>query len=100
MHIKFPETQKIKKEKSVYTNNLIKKNKEKHPCPGQYNLEEDLIKKQIFNNKSFGSSVERFQRKEIKIKNNKNRNNIKVYINQFITQEKIKSIHIDNKIKY
>ena len=100
VHIKFPETQKIKKENSVYTSNLIKKNKEKHPGVGQYNLEGDLIKKQISNNKSFGSSVERFQGKEIKIKNNKNRNNIKVYINQFITQENLKSIHRDNKIKY
>ena len=100
VHIKFPETQKIKKENSVYTSNLIKKNKEKHPGVGQYNLEGDLIKKQISNNKSFGSSVERFQGKEIKIKNDKNRNNIKVYINQFITQENLKSIHRDNKIKY
>ena len=100
VHIKFPETQKIKKENSVYTSNLIKKNKEKHPGVGQYNLEGDLIKKQISNNKSFGSSVERFQGKEIKIKNNKNRNNIKVYINHFITQENLKSIHRDNKIKY
>ena len=100
VHIKFPETQKIKKENSVYTSNLIKKNKEKHPGVGQYNLEGDLIKKQISNNKSFGSSVERFQGKEIKIKNHKNRNNIKVYINQFITQENLKSIHRDNKIKY
>ena len=100
VHIKFPETQKIKKENSVYTSNLIKKNKEKYPGVGQYNLEGDLIKKQISNNKSFGSSVERFQGKEIKIKNNKNRNNIKVYINQFITQENLKSIHRDNKIKY
>ena len=100
VHIKFPETQKIKKENSVYTSNLIKKNKEKHPGVGQYNLEGDLIKKQISNNKSFGSNVERFQGKEIKIKNDKNRNNIKVYINQFITQENLKSIHRDNKIKY
>ena len=100
VHIKFPEKQKIKKENSVYTSNLIKKNKEKHPGPGQYNLEGELIKKQISNNKSFGSSVERFQGKEIKIKNNKDKNNIKVYINQFITQENLKNIHRNKKIKY
>ena len=100
VHIKFPEKQKIKKENSVYISNLIKKNKEKHPGPGQYNLEGELIKKQISNNKSFGSSVERFQGKEIKIKNNKDKNNIKVYINQFITQENLKNIHRNKKIKY
>ena len=102
LHIKLPEKQKDKQEISVYLNNLMKKNKEKYPGPGQYNLEGELIKKEISNNKSFGSSVERFHGKEIKNKDDKKsyNNNIKLYINQFINEEKIKNIHRNKKIKY
>ena len=103
LHIKLPEKQKEKQEKSVYLNNLIKKNKEKHPGPGQYNLEGELIKKEISNIKSFGSSVERFHGKIINNKDDKknnNINNIKVYINQFINEENIKNIQRNKKIKY
>ena len=39
LHIKFPEKQKRKKENSVYLENLLKRNKEKHPGPGEYNVE-------------------------------------------------------------
>ena len=100
LHIKLPEKQKTKNEISVYVNNLIKKNKEKHPGPGEYNLEGELIKKEISNNKSFGSSVERFHGKEIKTKDDTNNNNIKVYINQFKNEENIKHFHRNKKIKY
>ena len=105
LHIKLPEKPKDKKEKSVYLNNLIKKNKEKNPGPGQYNLEGELIKKEISNNKSFGSNVERFHGIEIKDKtvkrnNSKYNNNIKLYINQFIKEENIKNIQRNKKIKY
>ena len=100
LHIKLPEKQKTKNEISVYVNNLIKKNKEKHPGPGEYNLEGELIKKEISNNKSFGSSVERFHGKEIKTKIDTNNNNIKVYINQFKNEENIKHFHRNKKIKY
>ena len=100
LHIKLPEKKKTKNEISVYVNNLIKKNKEKHPGPGEYNLEGELIKKEISNNKSFGSSVERFHGKEIKTKNDTNNNNIKVYINQFKDEENIKHFHRNKKIKY
>ena len=79
LHIKFPEKQKRQKESSVYLENLIKKNKEKHPGPGEYNIEGELIKKEISNNKSFGSSVERFHGKEIKNKEDKNRKMKKEY---------------------
>ena len=100
LHIKLPEKKETKKEKSVYISNLIKKNKEKHPGPGEYNLEGELIKKIISNNTSFGSSVERFHGKEIKTKNDSNKNNIKVYINQFKNEENIKHFHRNKKIKY
>ena len=104
LHIKFPEKQKVKSEKSVYISNLIKKNKEKHPGPGEYNLEGELIKKEVSNNRSFGSKVERFHGKEINIgknnKENKNTNNIRKYINQFIKEENIKNIHRTKKLKY
>ena len=100
LHIKFPEKQKRQKENSVYLENLIKKNKEKHPGPGEYNIEGELIKKEISNNKSFGSSVERFHGKEIKNKEDKNKNNVKVYINQFMYEENLKNENRNKKIKY
>ena len=100
LHVKFPEKPKVTKEKSVYLSNLIRNNKEKHPSPGEYNLEGELIKKEISNNKSFGSNVERFQGIEIKSKEGKNSNNIKVYINQFLNEENLKNFHRNKKIKY
>ena len=45
IHLNFPSQQKIKSENSVYIENLLNKNKEKHPGPGEYNLETELIKK-------------------------------------------------------
>ena len=106
LHIKFPEKQNMKNEKSVYVSNLIKKNKEYQPGPGEYNIEGELIKKEISNIKSFGSNVERFHGKEIttpkkqKKNSSDDNNNIKVYINQYKIEEDIKSIHLNKKIKY
>ena len=101
IHLNFPSQQKIKSENSVYIENLLNKNKEKHPGPGEYNLETELIKKEISNNKSFGSKVERFHenKKNDKIKNNID-NNIKIYINQNNEEYNIKEIHRKKKIKY
>jgi hypothetical protein len=96
----------MKNEKSVYVSNLIKKNKEYQPGPGEYNIEGELIKKEISNIKSFGSNVERFHGKEIttpkkqKKNSSDDNNNIKVYINQYKIEEDIKSIHLNKKIKY
>ena len=89
LHIKFPEKKNPEKEKSVYIENIINKNKEKKLGPGEYNIKTEYIKKEISNNKSFGSSVERFHGKEItpnkksKKDSNINNNNVKNYINQF-----------------
>jgi len=104
LHIKLPEKQNTKKEKSVYIENIIKKNKEKQIGPGEYNIKSEYIKKEISNNKSFGSSVERFHGKEIssnkKSKKDSNDNNVKNYINQLKLEESIKSLHLNKKIKY
>ena len=100
LHAKIPEKQKREGNESVYVQDLIRNNEEKQPGPGEYNLEGQFIKKEISNNKSFGSSVERFHGKEIKTKNDTNNNNIKVYINQFKDEENIKHFHRNKKIKY
>ena len=93
LHAKNPERQKRENNDSVFVQNLIRNNREKMPGPGEYDLEGKLIKKEISNNKSFGSNVERFKwsktpedqnhgyKKEI------NDNNIKEFINQSITEE-------------
>ena len=105
IHITFPSKPVIKNEKSVYIDNLIRKNIEKHPGPGEYNLEKDIIKKEISNNKSFGSNVERFNINDNinndKYENNNNiNNNIKVYINIDNAEYNLKEIHRKKKIKY
>lgn len=100
VHLTFPEKQKIKIENSVYVENLIKKNKEKHPGVGEYDLETDIIKKNISNNKSFGSNVERFNKEEKNNSTKKDENNIKVYINRNNEDYMIKEFHRKKKIKY
>ena len=107
LHIKLPEKINTKKEKSVYIENIINKNKEKKLGPGEYNIKTEYIKKEISNNKSFGSSVERFHEKEItpnkkskKDTNIKHNNNdVKNYINQSKLEENIKSLNLNKKIK-
>ena len=102
IHLTFPLKPKIKNETPIYIENLIKKNKEKYPGPGEYNLETNIIKKEISNNKSFGSNVERIpqEKKNTNIKKDKNENNIKVYINQDNEKYLIKELHRKKKIKY
>ena len=106
LHIKSPEKPNTNNEKSVYIKNIINKNKLKNLGPGEYNIKSELIKKEISNNKSFGSNVERFKGKEIatnkkqKKDSNINNNNIKVYINQLKIEENIKNKNLNKKIKY
>ena len=106
LHIKLPEKINTKKEKSVYIENIINKNKEKKLGPGEYNIKTEYIKKEVSNNKSFGSSVERFHEKEItpnkkskKDTNINNNNDVKNYINQSKLEENIKSLNLNKKIK-
>lgn len=106
IHFKFPEPIKVEDNNNSYNYNnngtsnikdipvflkeLKKKNKENHPGPGQYELEGNLIKKEISKVNSFGSNVERFNyskscdknedneenQKESPIKNNKKKNKL------------------------
>ena len=94
LHAKIPEKQKRENNDSVYVQDLIKNNEEKMPGPGEYNLEGKFIKKEISNNKTFGSSVERFkfnkslvQKDEEEKKSTVNNSNIKEYINQSLDEE-------------
>ena len=106
LHIKLPEKINTKKEKSVYIENIINKNKEKKLGPGEYNIKTEYIKKEVSNNKSFGSSVERFHEKEItpnkkskKDTNINNNNDVNNNINQSKLEENIKSLNLNKKIK-
>ena len=86
---------------------LIKNNEEKKPGPGEYNLEGKFIKKEISNNKTFWSSVERFnydkspeEKEKDENENNLNSSNIKEYINQSIDEENRKDKERKKEIKY
>jgi hypothetical protein len=87
LHAKIPEKQKRISNDSVYVQDLIRNNEEKKPGPGEYNLEGKFIRKEISNNKSFGSIVERFKYNKIPEEENFNNNNIKEYINQTLDEE-------------
>ena len=107
LHAKIPEKQKRKGNDSVYVQDLIKNNEEKKPGPGEYNLEGKFIKKEISNNKTFGSSVERFnydkspeEKEKDENENNLNSSNIKEYINQSIDEENRKDKERKKEIKY
>ena len=87
LHAKIPEKQKRISNDSVYVQDLIRNNEEKKPGPGEYNLEGKFIRKEISNNKSFGSIVERFKYNKIPEEENYNNNDIKEYINQTLDEE-------------
>jgi hypothetical protein len=102
LHAKIPEKQKREGNESVYVQDLIRNNEEKQPGPGEYNLEGQFIKKEISNNKSFGSSVERFNfKKTVEQKEeNLNNSNIREYINQSLDEENKKEKERIKEIKY
>ena len=104
LHARIPEKQKRKNNNSVFVKNLIKKNIEKQPGPGQYNIEGKFIKKEISNIRSFGSNVERFKRaksKEEDDENNKKKINYENYNNNIQSYQKNNSEDkkYKNKIK-
>ena len=88
IHIKKYDKKNVENNKDigVFMSNVRNNNTERHPGPGQYDLEKDFIKKETSNVQSFGTLSERFTRAksfdnkgitELNIENNKYKNNYK-----------------------
>ena len=88
IHIKKCDKKNVENNKDigVFMSNVRNNNTERHPGPGQYDLEKDFIKKETSNVQSFGTLSERFTRAksfdnkgitELNIENNKYKNNYK-----------------------
>ena len=88
IHIKKCDKKNVENNKDigVFMINVRNNNTERHPGPGQYDLEKDFIKKETSNVQSFGTLSERFTRAksfdnkgitELNIENNKYKNNYK-----------------------
>ena len=98
IHIKKYDKKNVENNKNigVFMNNFRNNNTERHPGPGQYDLEKDFIKKETSNVQSFGTLSERFKIvKSLDSKRNKDQNKLYDQYNNYNIDYKF-----EDKIKY